>query len=280
MRKASIVSLVFILISLYTPYVALAQIPSQPKKEVKAITTITAPLLTWSGTDSICGHSLYTGGYGCGTSPSTAIGVGTGAYYSSGFIGVGNIQKTATVFFNLANLPADETVISARVAPWISSCGSSAISVAGYGSVSGCNNIELTGNYALAIQGSKKAYNWVQFSLTGGSGITTFSSMSLIITYGKRDVDIKANGEDGPLSVKAGSMVNLSWSSTGFGECRYDSIPAWYTNGWPIGQKVPNPTSGSAVTKIYFENVTYRILCKDLNSGAVNSDQVTVNVTP
>jgi len=249
------------------------EIKSTLRQEVKPIQTVNIYNDYISGTTTICGTQLMTGGYGCITNTSPPYGVGIGTTIDNRFIGFPTVNKTSTVRFNLSALPAGQTVISASL-----SSGSCA-TVAGWGSTIGCGGSTLGNNIQSALQGWKAANYFPSFALSSSGALFNMGSAVLTITYGNREVDIKANGEDGPISVKAGSTVNLSWSSTGFSECRYGTIPAWYTREWPIGSRTPG-TTGSTTTKIYFENVTYRIECKESGSGAVNADQVTVNVTP
>lgn len=100
----------------------------------------------------------------------------------------------------------------------------------------------------------------------------------LDLTYGIPSVDLKVNGSDGPVTVKGGTNIALTWEYLGYDDCRYNASPAWYTSEWPIGQPII-PSSGTANTKIYYENVTYSVNCRNSSSGATKSDSVTVNVT-
>ena len=108
--------------------------------------------------------------------------------------------------------------------------------------------------------------------------ITLGTNFWLDLTYGVPSVDLKVNGSGGPVSVAGGSNITLTWDSVGYDKCYYGSSPAWYTPAWPTGKQ--SATTGSATTKIYYENVTYMINCKNSGSGTSATAQVTVNVTP
>ncbi len=78
-------------------------------------------------------------------------------------------------------------------------------------------------------------------------------------------VDIKANGEDGPISINYNSSANLSWTSTNTDSCT--------ASGDWSGSK---DTSGSEPTGNLSSNKTYTLSCTGLTGTA--SDSVEVNV--
>ena len=78
-------------------------------------------------------------------------------------------------------------------------------------------------------------------------------------------VDLKLNGQDGPVSLTSGATGILSWTSQNATTCNA-------SNGW-VGMKNPN---GSEYTAPLSSNTTFTITCT--GSGGTATDSVTVNV--
>lgn len=285
---------------------------AKPQGQVKALTTVILPIIYLESALAITGTWIDSGSYGSRYyAPNSPIGLGSWMGYVSGdpfFIKY--FYKNASAVFDLTALPAGQTVIDAAVVFSLSCSGSRTTSIAPYngdgltdprsfaridwryfaaggipvGTATSCTpgEVSLGGVGPAQIQTAKSLINRYSLGFSGSTGalvgFAAISSPQLKVTYGNREVDLKANGVDGPITVAGGSNVNFSWTSLGFTSCSYGASPAWYTNGWEIGKSVPS--AGSTSTKIYYENVTYRINCRDLGSGATGADQVTVNVTP
>lgn len=79
-------------------------------------------------------------------------------------------------------------------------------------------------------------------------------------------VDIKANGQDGPLTVTTSTTIDLSWTSANATSCSA-------SNGWS-GDKA---TSGSESIGTLTSSKTFTLTC--LGDEGSNSDSVTINVS-
>ena len=91
------------------------------------------------------------------------------------------------------------------------------------------------------------------------------NTVSMIITEGNVDVDIKANGSNGPVTIPNNSSANLSWTSENADYC--------YAYGdWSNSKS----THGSQTTGNLTSNKTYTITC--YNNGKSASDLVRVNI--
>ena len=83
--------------------------------------------------------------------------------------------------------------------------------------------------------------------------------------YSSPEVDIKANGSNGPVTVSYGSSVALSWSSVNANSCTA-------SGGWSGSKSL----SGSQTITNLTSSKTYTITCE--GSGGTDSDSVTVYV--
>lgn len=281
---------------------------SKKKGEVKALTTITIPATYVESGLQASGQWLDTGSVGSRFYvPYSTVGIGQW----NGYIGgdpffIKSFTQEVTAVFSLSSIPAGQSIISASVAFSLACSDGRSTSISGYnvngmtdprnvtarpdwrilyaggspiGTASSCTpgNVSLGSAGAAQIQAARSSVNIYSLGFTSTGGFAALSNPQLTVTYGTREVDLKVNGSDGPVTVTAGSNINLAWSSTGFTNCTYGSSPAWYTNGWKSGD-TSAPTAGPASTKIYYEDVTYSITCKDSGSGNTISDQVLVNV--
>ncbi len=86
-------------------------------------------------------------------------------------------------------------------------------------------------------------------------------------------VDLKVNNSDGPVRVRKGERVNLTWTSTG------NDIVSCVSGDFNTGNS--KPTNGNILSDaIVTDEKTFTISCKNTNGDIVANDSVTVIKRP
>ena len=110
------------------------------------------------------------------------------------------------------------------------------------------------------------------YSLTcrNSAGQTATDSVTVNVNQAADvEVDIKANGSDGPITINENTQAELSWTSSNATNCFADGGPGSWS-----GAKVRN---GREFTSRLSRSFVYTITCVG-NGGATDSDSVTINV--
>jgi len=124
---------------------------------------------------------------------------------------------------------------------------------------------QTSGNQTLTSLASSAVYT---LTCTGAGGSAQDSVTINVSQPGKNPpaVNIKANNQDGPISITAGSAATLSWTSTNASSC--SASGAW------SGSKA---TSGSESTGNLSASKTYSLACQNADGNTI--DSVTVNIS-
>jgi len=92
------------------------------------------------------------------------------------------------------------------------------------------------------------------------------------VSGGALQVDVRANGSDGPISLLAPADLRIQWSISGADQ----STACTATDAW--SGDITNATGESQMSSVSSGNYSYGIRCNRSSDGASTYDSVTVNV--
>jgi len=115
-------------------------------------------------------------------------------------------------------------------------------------------------------------------TVTVSDSAATNNPRTVAVTYtintaGSPSVDLKCEGEDGPLSISKNGSCNLTWTSVNAASCTASASPA---NSQWTGSKATSNTTGQTITGIG-QATTFSTTCANA-AGTTDSDSVTVRV--